>query len=202
MNGRPLFVAAYEGWDFPSPYIAAGDGSRYGATELILGNGATPFASLGSIQRKDGALFCLFAHPLIFSLLATALLLNQKIAPAAMKRTIASTMPIIEPVGIPCDDPATGAAAVFVLTPLLFTEPEDVGLGINDVRDVRGEEGMEAGAGGLEKGRELDDEVVTGAGTKTVTVGVDTTGFEGTGCRTELNVTVTGPGRLPESSRT
>jgi len=95
-------------------------------------------ASLGPIQRKDGAFFCLPAHPLIFSLLAIARRLNQKTAAAARRRTIARTIPIIEPVGIPCDDAALDGAAALDLPPLLFTETDGV------VASVPGEElGME-----------------------------------------------------------
>lgn len=180
MNGRPLFVGAYEGGNGPLPYRAAGP-SWYEEIALILGIGAAPFASLGSIHRKDGGFFCLFAHPLIFSLSATARCLSTKIAPATIKRTIARTIPTMEPVGIPCDDATPDGAAVSILGPLLFAETEGVGTGINGVRVVPGEEGMGAGAGVLGRGGELDDRVVSGGGTKTVTVGV-TTGFEEIGC--------------------
>jgi hypothetical protein len=174
--------------------------------ELILGYGVAPFASLGSIQRKDGVFFVLLAHPLIFSLFATARRLNQKTVPATTRRTIARTMPTIDPVGIPCDDAAPDAA-VFVLAPLLlFSKTEGVGTGISVVPDVPGEVlGMGAGTEGLKVGTEdeieLDDEVVPAGGTKTVTVGV-ITGLEVTGCRTVVTVSVTGLGMLPESSRT
>jgi hypothetical protein len=175
--------------------------------ELILGYEVAPFASVGSIQRKDGVFFVLLAHPLIFSLFATARRLNQKTVPATTRRTIASTMPTIDPVGIPCDDDAAPDAAVFVLAPLLlFSKTEGVGAGISVVPYVPGEVlGMGAGTEGLKVGTEdeieLDDEVVPAGGTKTVTVGV-ITGLEVTGCRTVVTVSVTGLGMLPESSRT
>jgi len=122
------------------------------------------------MNKKEGAIFLLFAHPLSFTLRCTDRFLKKKIPTAPRTMSTARTIPTIDPTGGPRG--AAFAGAVFLLEPVFFVPLIAVDDEAGVLKEDEGERtrGCE---GGLGEGRP-GVTVTPDGSTNTVMVGVPT----------------------------